>query len=155
MSQGLARLPRAFSFIFKTSRGVPRVLRRSITPLLLWTPDWHLFSRPTVASFLAPDWHFFSRPLCGVPRVLRRFITPQLLRTPDWHFFSSPTVVSLDIRPAFLFKTSPWRLSSSRMVSSDSLVDTRWAFLFYFILFVTNTLLTHTFAYAINSHAMT
>src|SRR3989337_2267621 len=51
-------------------RGVPRVLRRSIMPLLLWTPDWH----------------FFSRPLRGVPRVLRRSVTPILLWIPDWHF---------------------------------------------------------------------
>src|SRR3989337_2869448 len=68
-------------------------------PLLLWTPDWHLFSRPFVASLelsgglsrhyscgypigisfqvrpwrhLTPDWHFFSRPLRGIPRVYRR-----------------------------------------------------------------------------------
>jgi hypothetical protein len=75
------------SFLFKTSRGVPRALRRSITPLLLWIPDWH--------------------------------------------FSTSPTVVSLDIRLAFLFKTSSWRPSSSQAVyHATTLVDTRLAFLF-------------------------
>src|SRR3989337_1235650 len=62
----------------RTLRGVPRVLRRSITPLLLWTPDCH----------------FFSRPLRGVPRVLRRSITPLPLWTLNWHLFSRPPVAS-------------------------------------------------------------
>jgi hypothetical protein len=37
-------------FFSRPLRGVPRVLRRFITPLLLWIPDWHFFSSPTVAS---------------------------------------------------------------------------------------------------------
>src|SRR3989337_2455272 len=51
-------------------RGVPRVLSRSITPLLLWIPNWHFFSRPLVASLgfsggpVSPEFPF--RHLTGI-----------------------------------------------------------------------------------------
>src|SRR3989337_1308889 len=81
-------------------RGVPRVNRWFIMPLLLWIPDWHFFSSPTVAS-LDTRLAFLFKTSSWRPSSLQA-VPPLLLWTPDWHFSSRPTVLSLDIRPAFL-----------------------------------------------------
>jgi hypothetical protein len=63
------------AFLFKTLRGVPRVLRRFYLATLLWIPVGHFSSRPTVVS-LDTRLAFLLKTFCGVPRVHRRFISP-------------------------------------------------------------------------------
>jgi hypothetical protein len=87
VSQGLARLPRTFGFIFKTSRGVPRVLGW-YRPILLWTPVWHFSSSPTAVS-LDIRLAFLFKTFRGVAWVL------------GWY----RPISLLDTRLAFLFKT--------------------------------------------------
>jgi hypothetical protein len=142
------------------SCGYPIGISLQVLPWCHLTSDRHFFSRPLVASLefsgglsrhyscgypigislqvlpwchLTSDRHFFSRPLRGVSRV-----SDGIVRFSCGHpigiYFQVLPWRHFDTRLAFLFKTSPWHLSSSRMVSSGSLVDTRWAFLLNFIL---------------------
>ena len=143
VSQGLARLPRAHNFIFKTFCGVPRVHRRFITPLLLWIPDWHFSSSPTVASldtqlaflFKTSSWCPSSSQAVYHATTLVDTRLAFLFKTSLWRPSSSQAVYHattlVDTRLAFLFKTSSWRPSSSQAVChATTLVDTRLAFLF-------------------------